>query len=81
MPATSARRRLPDATVPARGIPDMDEVLDGCIAQEIDGISFRIIPAAAHAVWFGYSFNPGLRRTSDYRRFGLFAAFGHEADA
>jgi len=31
-----------------------------------------------HPEYFGYSFNPGLRRMSDYRRFGPFARLGGE---
>lgn len=40
---------------------------------------FRADPAA-HAEYFGHSFNPGLRRMQDARRFLPFAALGGEED-
>ncbi|MEL6361911.1 MAG: glycosyltransferase [Pseudomonadota bacterium] len=36
--------------------------------------------ADLHPEYFGYSFNPGLRRKADYDRFAPLAAIGHEAD-
>ncbi len=40
---------------------------------------FRYDPAL-HPEYFGYSFNPGLRRLADYRKLGPFAPLGHEPD-
>jgi hypothetical protein len=49
--------------------------------QNYQGIAFRYAPRLAHRHWLGYSFNPGLRRLSDYRRMGTFGHWGHEIDA
>ena len=45
------------------------------------GIAFRFAPRLAHPHWLGYSFNPGLRRLSDYRKIGSFSRWGVEVDA
>jgi len=64
-----------------RGVlEDMDEVVGACPVRREDDVAFRIIPPDAHELWFGYSFNPGLRRTADYRALGAFANLGHESD-
>jgi hypothetical protein len=49
------------------------------------GRSYRGIPyfqadPALHPDYFGYSFNPGLRRTADYLRIGPFASFCGERE-
>ena len=61
-------------------LEDVDEAVKTCVAGEYLGVKFRIIPVNAHPLWFGYSFNPGLRRTADWRAIGSFAAAGHEPD-
>lgn len=61
-------------------VEEMDEVLKTCAVLEQCGVRFKIIPPHAHPLWFGYSFNPGLRRTADYRRLGTFTSIGHESD-
>jgi hypothetical protein len=61
-------------------LPEMDEALERTEALERDGVRFKIIPPDAHPLWFGYSFNPGLRRLACYRGIGSFAAVGHESD-
>jgi hypothetical protein len=75
---------LPTATMVsgiARGVlPDMDAVLQQCGVRHMDGIRFRFIPPEAHSLWFGYSFNPGLRRRRDYLSLTSFGSIGHEAD-
>jgi hypothetical protein len=45
------------------------------------GVAFRLAPRLVHPHWLGYSFNPGLRRLSDYRKIGSFARWGVEIDA
>lgn len=45
------------------------------------GIAYRVAPRLAHPHWLGYSFNPGLRRLSDYREIGSFGRWGVEIDA
>jgi hypothetical protein len=44
------------------------------------GVEFFQYDPALHPEYFSYSFNPGLRRLSDYQRFGPFAPLGHEPD-
>jgi len=45
------------------------------------GIAYRVAPKLAHPHWLGYSFNPGLRRLSDYKEIGSFGRWGVEIDA
>jgi Glycosyl transferase family 2 len=61
-------------------LDEMDEILKNCPPIEYGGVKLKIIPPDAHELWFGYSFNPGLRRSSDYHRLGSFTAIGHESD-
>ena len=49
--------------------------------QEHRGIAFRCAPRLVHPHWLGYSFNPGLRRTADYKKIGSFSRWGMEIDA
>lgn len=45
-----------------------------------DGVMYRhILPKVSHGeTWHGFTFNPSLRRTEDYRRIAPFADIGHE---
>jgi len=45
-----------------------------------DGVMYRpVLPKVSHGeTWHGFTFNPGLRRTADYRRIEPFDAIGHE---
>ena len=61
-------------------LDELDDVIASCPVNQKDGIDFFRIPIEAHPLWFGYSFNPGLRRTSDYLRAGSFSAIGHEPE-
>jgi len=45
------------------------------------GIEYRKPKVWSEPHWLGYSFNPGLRRLSDYKRIGSFAKWGHEMHA
>ena len=60
--------------------PTHDFVTSAAPLSRLRGVEFRQPALDAHPVWGGYSFNPGLRRLSDYRRLGSFAACGHEID-
>lgn len=45
------------------------------------GIEYFVLNNFEHDSWGGYSFNPGLRRVSDYRnRVGNFSKIGHEKE-
>lgn len=57
-----------------------DRIYQGDLRHH-QGIAFRCAPRLAHPHWLGYSFNPGLRRLSDYERIGSFARRGKEIDA
>lgn len=46
----------------------------------LDGLRWFRADPAAHPEYFGYSFNPGLRRMADARRFLPFSALGAEED-
>lgn len=48
--------------------------------QSVAGVSVFEPDPAAHPEYFSYTFNPGLRRMDDYRRFGPYEALGHEPD-
>lgn len=60
------------------------DVLDGAVSSSqgsiIGGVRCHVIAVDAHPPWFGYSFNPGLRRTADWRLVGPFASLGHEPE-
>lgn len=61
-------------------LPEMDEVLESYDLKTVDGVSYRVLASDSHVLWFGYSFNPGLRRTADYAQLGSFQSIGHESD-
>jgi len=60
--------------------PMSDLIYQGALRKHQD-IAFRRAPTLAHPHWLGYSFNPGLRRLSDYRKIGSFGRWGVEIDA
>lgn len=47
-----------------------------------DGAMYRhVLPKIKrNASWYGFTFNPGLRRTADYRRVAPFSEIGHELE-
>jgi hypothetical protein len=47
----------------------------------IGGVDHRKADPWLDRVWHGYTFNPGLRRMSDYRMLGSFKRWGDESDA
>ena len=46
--------------------------------EEIEGVMFFRSRPESHELFFGYGYNPGLRRLSDYRRFAPLAKIGDE---
>jgi hypothetical protein len=56
-------------------------VFETCPVQLIANVRCRKPPPWLIPDFLGYSFNPGLRRLSDYRLLGSFARWGHELDA
>ncbi len=63
-------------------IRDRAEMYDWAVngtLREHEGVAYRMINPDVHPRWFGYSFNPGLRRLAQYSESGSnFAAIGHE---
>lgn len=64
-----------------RGQTPMSDLIYQGELRKYRGIAFRIAPRLAHPHWLGYSFNPGLRRLSDYKEIGSFGRWGVEIDA
>ena len=48
--------------------------------ETVGGVEVFVLDPSLHPEYFSYSFNPGLRRMSDYARVGPFAPLGHEPD-
>jgi hypothetical protein len=61
--------------------PMHDMIARSVGVSRLADIEFRRPALGAHEFWGGYSFNPGLRRLADYRRFGPFGDCRHEFDA
>jgi lauroyl/myristoyl acyltransferase len=60
--------------------PDFDRRFFNSRERSYNGIRYRCNEREPNQLWGGYTFNPGLRRSADYRTLGSFAAIGHEAD-
>jgi Glycosyl transferase family 2 len=58
-----------------------DLIFEKCPVQETNLIRYRKPNPWLHPLALGYSFNPGLRRLSDYQQLGSFAKWGHEVGA
>jgi lauroyl/myristoyl acyltransferase len=56
------------------------EVLDSPLLTN-QGVAYRKADPWRNRRWHGYTFNPGLRRMSDYRMIGSFKRWGNEGDA
>jgi hypothetical protein len=63
-----------------RARPDQNPLVRAMPKRSHDGIEFFVLDPKLHPEYFSYCFNPGLRRMSDYRTVGPFAAIGPEAD-
>jgi hypothetical protein len=73
--ATGAICRRPGQT------PGTTLVFDTCPVRSIANVRYRRPHPWLVPHYLGYSFNPGLRRLSDYRLLGSFARWGSEIDA
>ncbi len=58
-----------------------DAIVATAPLRTLDGIVYRLPLPHVDDVWFGYGFNPGVRRLADTRAFGSFAVRGHEKHA
>jgi hypothetical protein len=53
------------------------------VRRAADGTLYRLMTTGyrlAELDWHGFSFNPGLRRTADYRLLGRYGSVGHESE-
>ncbi|MEQ1755577.1 MAG: glycosyltransferase [Micropepsaceae bacterium] len=48
--------------------------------QNLNGVEYFMLDPKLHPEYFSYSFNPGLRRLSDFKAYGPFGAIGPEHD-
>jgi hypothetical protein len=69
--------RRPRQTGPGQG----HDRIYSCPVRTCRGVQYRKATPWMVPHWLGYSFNPGLRRLSDYRMIGSFGRWGHEIDA
>jgi len=58
-----------------------NDLMFACPVQLAGGVRYHKATPWLDPFWLGYSFNPGLRRLSDYRALGSFTRWGHERDA
>lgn len=63
-----------------RNRDELNPLMRGVPTEIFGGVRFYFYDPTRHPEYFSYSFNPGLRRTSDYRRLGPFGPIGHEPD-
>lgn len=61
--------------------PMHDAIVGTAPLRSVGSVTYRMPEVHAQDVWFGYGFNPGLRRLADIRAIGSFAARGHEKHA
>ena len=60
---------------------DMPRYLKSLRTRKAGAASYKRVYPAVHYLWHTFTFNPGLRRTEDYRALGGgYAAIGDEAD-
>ncbi|MGE0409428.1 MAG: glycosyl transferase family 2 [Amphiplicatus sp.] len=72
---------LPDVSaVNLRARAALNRLLRDAPRLRHEAIDYFLSDPKRHPEYFGYSFNPGLRRRADYERLGPFAALGHEAE-
>lgn len=63
-----------------RARTDLNPLMQNVSGRQIKGIDFFFYDPERHPEYFSYSFNPGLRRLSDYKKIGPFQALGYEPD-
>jgi hypothetical protein len=59
---------------------DLNPLMRGAPTNIANGIEFFFYDPTRHPEYFSYSFNPGLRRLSDYKQIGPYARLGYEPD-
>lgn len=59
--------------VSLRGREELNPLIRDAETRRLDGIPYFVAEPSLHPEYFGYSFNPGLRRLRDYRKFAPFA--------
>lgn len=73
--------RFPEVSmVSLRPRAELNPLVRDAPEERLEGLRFFRADPAAHPEYFGYSFNPGLRRLADARRFLPFSAIGAEED-
>ncbi|MGI9307072.1 MAG: hypothetical protein ACR2P5_07210 [Gammaproteobacteria bacterium] len=70
--------RFPKASAVMLRGRDEHRLLRKLSAEEADGVRFFRVPCGAHLRYFGYGYNPGMRRLADYKRIAPFAEVGGE---
>ena len=63
-----------------RARDDLNPLMRGVPRERAEGVDFFFYDPARHPEYFSHSFNPGLRRLSDYKRIGPYARLGYEPD-
>ena len=59
---------------------DEHRYLKGLPYEEVDGVEFFRAHPKLHRYYFGYGYNPGLRRMSDYKRVAPLSKIGDERE-
>lgn len=71
----------PDVSmVSLRALSELNPLIRDTPRTTVGGVACHVVDPSRHPEYFGYSFNPGLRRLSDARELGSFAALGGEED-
>ncbi|SEA01047.1 glycosyltransferase family 2 protein [Rubrimonas cliftonensis] len=63
-----------------RAQAELNPLVRSAAVEEAEGVRFFRLDPALHPEYFGYSFNPGLRRMADLRALGPLAGVGGEED-
>ncbi|MEO1719913.1 MAG: glycosyltransferase family 2 protein [Pseudomonadota bacterium] len=73
---------IPQASMNAlRARSEINPLVRNAAKRSVAGIDYFMHDPSLHPEYFGYAFNPGLRRLADYRAVGPFEALGHEREA
>lgn len=59
---------------------EQSKLIRNAPAFEVAGVRIYESDPTLHPEYFGYAFNPGLRRMSDYQAIGPFVPLGHEPE-
>lgn len=80
-PSRELLTRFPNLSlISLRPREELNRLIRDSATQRVDGINFFCAEPTLHPEYFGYSFNPGLRRLSDYKRFAPLTQFSGERD-